>query len=102
MASPPQDARQKLLNGIPHAATGDRWTRQMHFHTMKGLLPLRRALALVLLVTGVDVGYIVVIVLIDETDFLQKARERAYRESAAAEAEQENRVARHVVVDDEA
>src|SRR4051794_19965133 len=66
------------------------------------LCPFRGTWALAVFVTGIELRDVVVVVFLHEAEHEHEAREGAHRERTAAEAEQENLVARLPVVRDEA
>ena len=71
-------------------------------YVVKGLDPFRRSRALTALVAIIEFRNIVVIVFLNEADFVHEARESADRECPAAEAEEVEFVTGLVVVDHEA
>src|SRR5690606_17679816 len=86
---------------VPHADELDRRTRPTVPNLAERCLPLGRPRPLAVLVAGVNFRNEIVVVLLDQADFVHEADERAYRERAAAEPEEVELVPRLVVVDDE-
>ena len=64
-------------------------------------LPFRRVGCDAPLVEAEDLGHEVVVVLVEQADVVHESRQRAHRERAAAETEEIELVARHVVVEQE-
>src|SRR5262249_52002490 len=92
----------KGTNGIPHADESDGRTGACTFHVVKGLVPFGRARSFAAFVTGIDLRDVIVIVLLNQADFVHEAGKGADGECPAAESEKVKVVAELVVVHDKA
>src|SRR3546814_6185359 len=87
-------------NRVPDAHHLDGWARPGSAYLAVGDIPLLSPRALAGFVAGIEIGYEIVVVLLDEAGEVHESGQASHGEGAEAESKQVDLVARLKVVDD--